>query len=297
MGRRRKGNPVHGWLVLDKPVGLSSNKALGRARFLLKAQKAGHAGTLDPLASGVLPIAFGEATKVVAHAMDGTKTYQFTIRWGEARNTDDSEGEITATSDVRPDQAAIDAVLPAFVGDIMQRPPAFSAIKVDGQRSYALARGGDERELPERLVNIEDLRLMDASADEAAFEVTCGKGTYVRSLARDIAIKLGTYGYVSALRRTRVGPFREEDSFSLDKLEEISHKAPPEQALLPLKTPLDDIPEVAVMESEAERLRTGQAVRVPRQGHGEVLITTAGTPVGLGHLDEGELRPKRVFNL
>ena len=297
MARKRKGRPVHGWLILDKSVGLSSNQALGRARFLLQAAKAGHAGTLDPLASGVLPLAFGEATKLVSFAMDGTKTYKFTIAWGEARDTDDCEGDVVAQSDIRPDEASIINVLPAFTGLIMQKPPAFSAIKVNGKRAYALARAGAPPDLPAREVQIDRLELVEALVDSASFEVDCGKGTYIRSLARNIAEELGTCGHVSALRRTRVGPFTEAESFSLDKLEEMSHKALPENTLLPLETPLDDIPEVAVMDSEATRLRTGQAIRIPQQLQGEVLITTSGTPVGLGLLEDGVLRPKRVFNL
>jgi tRNA pseudouridine55 synthase len=297
MGRKRKGNPVHGWLVLDKPLGLSSNQALGRARFLLQAAKAGHAGTLDPLATGILPLAFGEATKLVSYAMDGAKTYQFTLCWGESRTTDDGEGEVVERSDVRPDAAAINAVLPQFTGAIMQKPPPFSAIKVNGKRAYELARAGDAPDLPAREIQIDRLTLLEAGADTARFEVDCGKGTYIRSLARDMAEALGSRGYVSELRRTRVGPFTEADAFSLDKLEELSHSAPPEKTLLPLETPLDDIPEVAVMDSEADRLRSGQAIRIPQKLAGEVFITASDGPVGLGWLEEGVLRPKRVFNL
>lgn len=297
MARRRKGNPIHGWLVLDKPLGLSSNQALGKARRLFNAAKAGHGGTLDPLASGVLPVAFGEATKLVSYAMDGSKTYAFDITWGAQTSTDDAEGETVAESDLRPTADAIEQVLPQFTGTIEQTPPAYSAIKVDGERAYKLARAGEEVDLPSRDVEIYGLRLTGSSDDTASLEVDCGKGTYVRSLARDIALALGTVGHVSALRRTRVGPFTEKDAFSLDKLELLSHSAPLENALLPLETPLDDIPEVAVMDSVAKRLRTGQAIHLPQLGEGVVLITTAGKPVALGWLEEGELRPKRVFNL
>ncbi|MEE8306264.1 MAG: tRNA pseudouridine(55) synthase TruB, partial [Gammaproteobacteria bacterium] len=239
MARKRKGRPIHGWLILDKPLGLSSNQALGRARFLLQAAKAGHAGTLDPLATGVLPLAFGEATKLVSFAMDGTKTYQFTIAWGEARNTDDCEGEMTQTSGVRPTQQAILDILPRFTGTILQKPPAYSAIKVNGERAYALARAGRAPDLPPREVEVVRLELSDAGKDQASFEIDCGKGTYIRSLARDMATELGTCGHVSALRRTRVGPFNIEAAFSLDMLEELSHSAPPEKTLLPVETPLD----------------------------------------------------------
>jgi len=297
LARRRKGNPIHGWLVLDKPLGLSSNQALGKARRLFNAAKAGHGGTLDPLASGVLPVAFGEATKLVSYAMDGSKTYAFDITWGAQTSTDDAEGETVAESDLRPTADAIEQVLPQFTGTIEQTPPAYSAIKVDGERAYKLARAGEEVDLPSRDVEIYGLRLTGSSDDTASLEVDCGKGTYVRSLARDIALALGTVGHVSALRRTRVGPFTEKDAFSLDKLELLSHSAPLENAILPLETPLDDIPEVAVMDSEAKRLRTGQAIHLPQLGEGVVLITTAGKPVALGWLEEGELRPKRVFNL
>jgi len=297
LARRRKGNPIHGWLVLDKPLGLSSNQALGKARRLFNAAKAGHGGTLDPLASGVLPVAFGEATKLVSYAMDGSKTYAFDITWGAQTSTDDAEGETVAESDLRPTADAIEQVLPQFTGTIEQTPPAYSAIKVDGERAYKLARAGEEVDLPSRDVEIYGLRLTGSSDDTASLEVDCGKGTYVRSLARDIALALGTVGHVSALRRTRVGPFTEKDAFSLDKLELLSHSAPLENALLPLETPLDDIPEVAVMDSVAKRLRTGQAIHLPQLGEGVVLITTAGKPVALGWLEEGELRPKRVFNL
>jgi len=297
LARRRKGNPIHGWLVLDKPLGLSSNQALGKARRLFNAAKAGHGGTLDPLASGVLPVAFGEATKLVSYAMDGSKTYAFDITWGAQTSTDDAEGETVAESDLRPTADAIEQVLPQFNGTIEQTPPAYSAIKVDGERAYNLARAGEEVDLPSRDVEIYGLRLTGSSDDTASLEVDCGKGTYVRSLARDIALALGTVGHVSALRRTRVGPFTEKDAFSLDKLELLSHSAPLENAILPLETPLDDIPEVAVMDSEAKRLRTGQAIHLPQLGEGVVLITTAGKPVALGWLEEGELRPKRVFNL
>ena len=192
---------------------------------------------------------------------------------------------------------AIEAVLPNYIGEITQRPPAFSAIKIDGKRAYDLARQGEAPEMPERQVHVVDLQLLDVETDQAHFEMTCGKGTYVRSLARDIAIELGTYGHLTALRRTRVGPFDEAQAFSLDKLEEMSHIAPPEKALLPLVTPLDDIPEIAVMDSEADRLRSGQTVRVPQQLDGEVIITCPSGPVAMGWLEDGELKPKRVFNL
>lgn len=306
MARRRKGNSVHGWLVLDKPEGLSSNQALGAVKRLLNPAKIGHAGTLDPLATGVLPLALGEATKLVSHAMAGAKTYEVTIAWGEERDTDDREGRVTETSHKRPERAAILAALDNFTGEIMQKPPGYSALKVAGKRAYAMARGGDMPDLPARLVRIDALSLEECDTDTATLRVTCGKGTYIRALARDLARHLGTVGHVAKLRRTRVGPFSQEAAFSLDKLDELGHIAALEQALLPIETPLDDIPAVAVMDSEADRLRQGQAVRLsssPQKAGGEpdlpaqeVLITASGSAIGLGLLQDGILRPKRVFN-
>lgn len=297
MARRRKGRPVTGWVVIDKPSGITSAHAVAKVKRALDAAKVGHAGTLDPLATGVLPLALGEATKLVSYAMDGSKSYRFTVRWGEGRDTDDSEGAVTGTSDVRPARDEIEAVLPEFTGAILQKPPSYSAIKVDGERAYDLARDGAPPDLPPREVHVTRFVLLSAGADEAEFELDCGKGTYVRSLARDIARRLGTFGHVTALRRTRVGPFGEELAFSLDKIGELDHSAPPCGLLLPIETPLDDIPAVAVMESEADRLRHGQPVFVPRQLDGEVVIKVSGKAVGIGVLEDGNLKPKRLFNL
>lgn len=297
MARKTKGLPLNGWLVIDKPAGLSSAAVVAKVKRLTNARKVGHAGTLDPIATGVLPLALGEATKLTAYAMGNRKAYQFTVVWGEARDSDDSEGAVVDTSDIRPDAEDIEAALPDFIGEIDQRPPAFSAIKVDGQRAYELARRGEAPEMAARRVTIYEYRLLSAGSDHAALEVVCGKGTYVRALARDLAIRLGTCGYLSALRRTCVGSFDLTSAFSLDKLNELVHSAAPENWLLPLEAPLDDIPAVAVMEGEAKRLRLGQAIRVPRQGDGEVLIKASGRAVGLGLLRAGELQPKRVFNL
>ncbi|MFN3230804.1 MAG: tRNA pseudouridine(55) synthase TruB [Alphaproteobacteria bacterium] len=297
MARRRKGDAISGWLVLDKPRGMTSSQAVGAVKRLLNAAKIGHAGTLDPLATGVLPLALGEATKVVSYAMDGAKTYRFTVRWGEERDTDDLEGVVTATTAERPDRDAIVAALPQFTGAIMQRPPAYSAIKVAGERAYDLARAGELVDLPERQVEITRLALVAADIESAVFEADCGKGTYVRSLARDLARRLGTLGTIADLRRTRVGPFDEGDAFSLDKLEEIGDIPARQGLLLPIETPLDDIPVVAVMDSEADRLRNGQSVITPRQLSGEVLITASGQPVGLGIVENATLRPKRLFIL
>ncbi|MFD2265448.1 tRNA pseudouridine(55) synthase TruB [Lacibacterium aquatile] len=307
MARRRKGEAIHGWLVIDKPLGLSSAAVVGKAKRLLNAAKVGHGGTLDPLASGLLPLAFGEATKTVAYAMDGAKSYRFTVRWGEARSTDDAEGEVIATSDSRPTEADIRAILPRFIGDISQMPPAFSALKVDGQRAYDLARDGEIPELAARTVRIDDLRLIRViDADNAEFEVDCGKGTYVRALGRDFGQILGCFGYIAALRRTRVGPFTEKHAISLDSSPESNDLAPLSERLLPLMTVLDDILALAVTEEEAKRLAQGQPVmlepsRIPPdlpQTDENIAIATCGeTPVALVTFEAGVLRPQRVFNL
>ncbi len=310
MGRRKKGNPVHGWVVVDKPAGPTSTHVVSKVRRAFNAQKAGHAGTLDPLGSGILPIALGEATKTVPHLVDATKDYRFTVRWGEQRTTDDREGDVTATSDARPDRAAIVAELRNFVGEIEQVPPRFSAIKVDGERAYDLARDGETVELKPRPVHILRLELVEMpSADEAVMEMTCGKGTYVRSLARDLAEKLGTLGHVAALRRLRVGPFGENAAIPLNLLVEmqgeLSNSPPasdPETPyLLPLQTALDDIPALAVSEGDAVRLKQGQAVlsrgRDAPLVKGTICAMLAGRPVALCEARRGELQPTRVFNL
>ena len=220
MARKKKGRPVHGWLVLDKPLNMTSTSAVGRTKRLLSAQKAGHAGTLDPLATGILPLAFGEATKTVSYAMDGEKAYQFTVRWGGETETDDTEGEITQQSDKRPTREEIEACLENFRGTIEQVPPRFSAIKLDGNRAYDLARDGEEVELEAREVEIKQLELIEIVDDSTAvFSATCGKGTYVRALARDFGRELGCFGHVIALRRTKVGPFDESTAWSMEQLE------------------------------------------------------------------------------
>ncbi len=307
MGRKRKGGrPVHGWLLLDKPVGMTSTRAVSVVRRLFDARKAGHGGTLDPLASGLLPIALGEATKTVSFVMDGAKTYRFTVSWGVETATDDREGPPTATSDDRPDRAAIEALLPRFTGTIEQVPPKYSAIKVEGQRAYDLARDGEEVELAARRVEIDALRLVDMPGPgEAVFETDCGKGTYVRALARDMGRALGCFGHVSDLRRTRVGPFREGDMISLEKLEDLSHIAAGQsdldEILWSVETALDDIPALAVSGSEAARLVNGQAIILRGRDapilHGTVLVASGGNPVALVEVKEGALHPRRVFNL
>jgi tRNA pseudouridine55 synthase len=311
MARRRKANRnrIDGWLVLDKPVGLSSNDALTRLKKIFHPEKVGHAGTLDPLASGCLPIAFGEATKTVSFAMDGRKVYRFTVRWGEATATDDTEGDVIATSPVRPDAAAIRAVLPEFTGTIAQVPPKYSAIKVDGARAYDLARGGEEVELAAREIDVHRLDLVECpDTDHAVLEAECGKGTYVRSLARDIAERLGSRGHVSELRRLLVGPFGEDDMIPLETLEELGQCAPGEgldedhaRFIMPVQTALDDIPALAVSRQDAARLRQGQGVLLRGRDApvftGPVSVTAQGELVAIGEVERGELLPRRVFNL
>ncbi len=311
MARRRKGVPVHGWLVLDKPPGLTSTQAMAKCRWLLNAEKAGHGGTLDPIATGVLPIAYGEATKTVPYAMEGEKTYRFTLCFGEARNTDDLAGTVTATSDVRPTDAAIEAVLPRFTGWISQVPPQFSAIKVDGERAYDLAREGETVDLKSRQVRVDSIHLTGRpSPDLAEFEVECGKGTYMRSLARDIALSLGTVGHVAALRRLRVGRFTLREAVTLEELERLiaDGAAPP---LLPIETALDALPTVPLSEAEAGRLRQGQPVLLIRRqdlerlsrvadgmaGEATALATAHGQPVALVRVEGAEIRPVRVLNV
>jgi tRNA pseudouridine55 synthase len=308
MGRNRKGNPVHGWIVLDKPEGMTSTSAVGAVKRLLNAAKAGHGGTLDPFATGILPIALGEATKTVSWAMDGVKQYRFTVRWGVATDTEDRDGQVIAESEVRPDRPSAEAILERFTGEIEQIPPAFSAIKLDGKRAYDLARKGEAPEMPPRMVVIDELRLVEMlDADHAIFDAVCGKGTYIRSLARDIAVALGTVGHLVALRRTRVGPFDEGNAISLDELAENMHVAAACKYLLPVETALDDIPALAVTESEAGRLRNGQEVSLLRKADldriadlegGDTAIAMAdGKPVALVRYAAGEIRPVRVLNL
>ena len=306
MARRRKGDPIHGWLVFDKPQGMTSTQALSRVRHLYGAQKAGHAGTLDPLATGVLPIAFGEATKTVPFAVDGDKQYRFTVCFGTATDTDDAEGTIVARSEVRPARAEIEAALPRFTGEISQVPPRYSALKVDGARAYDLAREEQDFELAARPALIESLKLIAMpDPDHCVIETRCGKGTYVRALARDLGEALGTRAHVAELRRTRVGPFDEEAAISLAKLEELGHSAAGREALLsvlqPVETALDDIPALAISGQDAARLKRGQPVLLRGRDapilNGPVYATSRGSLVAVGEVSQGELRPTRVFNL
>jgi tRNA pseudouridine55 synthase len=306
MARRKKGDPVHGWLLLDKPAGLNSTAAVGAAKRIFNAAKAGHAGTLDPLASGVLPIAFGEATKTVPFVVDGSKSYQFTVRWGEERDSDDSEGAVVRESADRPAREAVEAILGGFTGEIMQVPPQYSAIKIEGARAYDLARDGEEFEIAARPVFVERLEIAEwTGPDECRFEADCGKGTYVRALARDMGRLLGCLGHIVALRRTRVGPFGANATISLDKLKTISHSAAGREGLMEVlksvETALDDIPALAVSGDDATRLKRGQAVLLRGRDapilKGPVYATSRGMLVALGEVRKGELRPKRVFNL
>ncbi|MFO1080398.1 MAG: tRNA pseudouridine(55) synthase TruB [Reyranellaceae bacterium] len=301
MSRRRTGNKVDGWVILDKPVGLGSTPAVGKVRRLFGADKAGHGGTLDPLASGVLPIALGEATKTVPFVMDGRKEYRFTLRFGEARSTDDGEGEVVATSPGRPTDDQIAAALPRFLGEIEQMPPAFSALKINGRRAYDLARAGEVVDLAPRRVRIDALRLIGRpDADHADLVVSCGKGTYIRSLGRDLAQALGTVGHLSALRRTRAGPFAEDAAISLPKLESLGHIPALSGALAPVATALDDIPALALTEAQADRLRQGQPVFLTRDAppSGTLLRAETGSKlVALVRCDAAAVKPVRVFNL
>lgn len=307
MARKRRGQPVHGWLIIDKPLEMTSTQVVGRVRYLLDAQKAGHGGTLDPLATGLLPIALGEATKTVSYAMDGTKVYEFTALWGKSTTTDDREGDVVATSDTRPTEREIREILPEFEGLIDQVPPIYSAIKVDGQRAYDLARADQDVELKSRSVRIDKLELVKCDdLDHASFRVTCGKGTYIRSLARDLAIRLGTVAHVVRLRRTQVGPFSEKHAISLDSLETLGHSARDSQALLDIEAVLDDIPALALTIEQARRLKHGQLISLADVGDQSALkdtkqddvlcVLSEGKMIALAKCVEGELKPLRVLN-
>jgi tRNA pseudouridine55 synthase len=299
--RKRKGNPVHGWVVLDKPYEVGSTKMVGKVRWLFGAQKAGHAGTLDPLATGILPIALGEATKTVPFMMDAAKSYEFTITWGRNTSTQDVEGEVIATSDVRPNKAEIEAALPVFRGEIEQVPPKFSAIKVDGKRAYDLARAGEAVELKSRCVRIDRFDLTAATQDTASFAVDCGKGTYIRSLARDLAAELGACGHVTKLRRTRVGAFDLAQSFTLDALTEVCERGAVNEALRPVKTALDDIPVLAITDQDVANLQHGRAIDLSPSHRFDpenwVLAMKDDLEIALGYASGGRFSPKRVFKL
>ena len=304
---RRVKRDVHGWVVLDKPVGMTSTHAVSAVRRLFQAKRAGHAGTLDPLASGCLPIALGEATKTVPFVMDSRKAYRFTVRWGEQRDTDDADGQVVATSAQRPTREAIEALLPGYTGTISQVPPQFSAVKIEGERAYDLARDGQTVQLEARPVEIHRLAIVNIpDPDHAEFVAECGKGTYVRSLARDLGRALGCHGHIRALRREHVGSFGEDAMISLEQLTSMCHRAATGEgnladALLPVETALDDIPALAVSRADAARLQRGQAVLLRGRDapifRGTVYVTVSGQLVALAEVDRGEIVPKRVFNL
>lgn len=294
---RSKRVEVHGWIVLDKPVGITSTQAVSRLKRIYNGKKAGHAGTLDPLASGILPVAFGEATKTVPFVQDGEKGYRFTVSWGCETDTDDSDGQAVRRSDLRPDRTVVEASLPTFLGTVEQRPPAFSAIKIDGERAYDLARGGERVEIAPRIVTIHELAVVDHCGQTTTFQTRCGKGTYVRAIARDMGRLLGCYGHVTALRRTRVGPFAEADAVSLAALEEPEHAA---DAMRRVDAGLSELTRILVDRSDAARLRRGQTMLLRGADApmaGQAYAACAGTVVAVGAIRDGALVPARVFNL
>jgi len=309
--RKKKGRPVSGWVILDKPVGMGSTDAVGKVKWLFQADKAGHAGTLDPLASGMLPIALGEATKTVPYVQDGAKVYRFTIAWGEERSTDDLEGPVTKTSANRPGEHDIRAIMPKYTGVIMQTPPQFSAIKVAGERAYDLARSGEAVDIPAREVEIGRFDLIERDDNSAIFEIECGKGTYVRSLARDMGRDLGCYGHIATLRRTEVDPFTAQDFVTVPELEAASPRlnvGEAEQAMdfsaldalmIDTGAALDCLPQVAITDDAATRIRLGNAVILrgrdaPVEAE-EACVTARGRLVAIGAIEAGMFKPKRVF--
>lgn len=307
MAAGKRGRPVHGWIAVDKPGGLTAAKVVARIKRALDAQKVGHGGTLDPLATGILPIALGEATKTVSYAMDATKIYTFEVTWGAATDTDDSDGRVIRTSPHRPAAADVAALLPRFTGAISQVPPDYSAVKVEGRRAYDLARRQETLVLAPRTVEVRRFALTAApDPDHAAFEVECGKGTYIRALVRDLALALGTEGHISALRRTRCGPFAEDEAISLEKLEALGHKAAASEYLLPVKTVLDGIPALALTDEEARRMSLGQAIalwpvvkRKPLTGleEGSPVQALCGERlIAVAEVGNGMVRPVRVLN-
>ncbi|TPI30136.1 tRNA pseudouridine(55) synthase TruB [Mesorhizobium sp. B2-1-8] len=326
MARRgkKKGRPVSGWVVLDKPVGMGSTEAVSKIKWLFQAEKAGHAGTLDPLASGMLPIALGEATKTVPYVQDGAKVYRFTVAWGDERSTDDLEGPVTKSSDLRPAEAEVRALLPKYTGVIMQTPPQFSAIKIAGERAYDLAREGETVDIPAREIEIGRLDIVEHKPDQTIFEVECGKGTYVRSLARDMGRDLGCFGHISELRRVEVEPFTPDDFVTIAELEaarfgatgdenlEAADEADPADAvakpidfgaidtlLVDTSAALDCLPQIAISDDAATKIRLGNPVIIrgrdaPVEAE-EACATSRGKLVAIGAIEQGMFKPKRVF--
>jgi tRNA pseudouridine55 synthase len=324
--RRKRGNAVNGWVVLDKPIGMTSTQAVGAVRRAFDAQKAGHAGTLDPLATGILPIALGEATKTVPYAVDGDKAYRFTVKWGAETTTDDVEGPVTQSSDMRPTRAAIEALLPQFHGEILQVPPQFSAIKIDGERAYDLARAGETVEIKPRQVTMHALRIVGFDVETTVFEAECGRGTYVRAIARDLGRLLGCFGHVTELRRTRVGAFTEDRAVPLAVLRTAAFGTPEGPPPLPKDLPRDQRPPptpintdavmdllepvesvlaeitgIVVTSSDASMLYSGKSLLLRGQGapmaDGPAYAMCKGKLVALGELEKGQLFPTRVFKL
>ena len=301
MGRKRKGRNISGWLVVDKPAGITSTAVVNKVRWALDAQKAGHAGTLDPEATGVLAVALGEATKTVPYLTDALTAYEFKVRLGQATNTDDAEGQVIAQADDRPTDSQITDALAGFLGDIMQVPPQFSAVKIDGQRAYKLAREGEDLALAARPLWVEELLLIDRpNPDHAVLSMTCGKGGYVRSVARDLGQKLGCYGHVLQLRRIWSGPFDATDGLTLDQIDKLARTPELETHLLPLETGLADLPMVTCTPQGAARLRNGNPGMVVAHDidYGEECWASfEGQPLAVGRFKAGELHPSRVFNL
>jgi len=308
--RKKKGRPVSGWVILDKPVGMGSTEAVSKVKWLFQAEKAGHAGTLDPLASGMLPIALGEATKTVPYVQDGAKVYRFTVAWGEERATDDLEGGVTKSSDARPSEDDIRAIMPKYTGVIMQTPPRFSAIKIAGERAYDLAREGETVDIPAREVEIGRFDLIERDDNSAVFEIECGKGTYVRSLARDMGRDLGCYGHIATLRRTEVDPFTPDDFVTVEELEAASPRPKGETDVLPDFSAIDTLvvdtgaaleclPQVTVNDDAAHRIRLGNPVIIrgrdaPVEAD-EACAVARGRLVAIGAIEAGMFKPKRVF--
>jgi tRNA pseudouridine55 synthase len=300
MARRRKGRDVNGWLVVDKPAGMTSTSVVNKVKWALQAKKAGHAGTLDPDATGVLAVALGEATKTVPYITDALKAYEFTVRLGQATNTDDAEGEVIARSDARPTDDEIKTALGAFVGDIMQIPPQYSAVKIEGQRAYKLAREGETFEVAARPLWVEELLLVDRpDADHAVLEMVCGKGGYVRSVARDLGAALGCHGHVVALRRVWSGPFEADGGLSIEQIEAMAQSPDLDTYLRPLEEGLSDLPIVTATPEGAARLRNGNPGMVIAHDveYGEECWAAQdGRAVAVGRFKAGELHPSRVFN-
>jgi tRNA pseudouridine55 synthase len=300
MARRKKGRDISGWLVVDKPPGLTSTAVVNKVRWAFDAKKAGHAGTLDPAATGVLAIALGEATKTVPFITDALKAYRFTVRLGQSTNTDDAEGEVLQTASLRPDDAAITAALPAFVGDIMQVPPQFSAVKIDGQRAYKLARDGEDLDIAARPLFVETLDLVERlDADHVALEMICGKGGYVRSIARDLGAMLGCFGHVTSLRRVWSGPFEAADGITIEQVDQLAKSPELDDFLLPLEQGLVDLPELKCSPEGAARLRNGNPGMVltsDAEYGDQAWASYQGHAVAVGIYKSGELHPSRVFN-